>query len=204
MSADERRAERLSSLKEACLGLIGETGVASITAEGVSGRAGLTKRYFYESFSDRDALLYAVMDEFFTDVRAEMLDALAGGGGTPAYRAHTIARILIETLERDRRRARLYIESAGQPTLRTRREQAYAAFVDLLLDMVSSGPDKDGGRTLNSSTEQRRTVAALIVVAGTTQAAISWLQGNFELQRQNVIDEIARMIIAAVRPAEGS
>ncbi|MCU1654520.1 MAG: Transcriptional regulator, TetR, partial [Pseudonocardia sp.] len=95
MSADERRAERLSSLKEACLDLIGETGVASITAEGVSGRAGLTKRYFYESFSDRDALLYAVMEEFFTDVRAEMLDALAGGGGTPAYRAHTIARILI-------------------------------------------------------------------------------------------------------------
>jgi hypothetical protein len=47
-------------------------------------------------------------------------------------------------------------------------------------------------------------VAALIVVAGTTQAAISWLQGDFELQRENVIDEIARMIIAAVRPAEGS
>ncbi|MDT7627934.1 MAG: hypothetical protein QOF99_8835, partial [Pseudonocardiales bacterium] len=65
-------------------------------------------------------------------------------------------------------------------------------------------PDKDGGRTINSSTEQRRTGAALIVVAGTTQAAISWLQGDFELQRENVIDEIARMIIAAVRPAEGS
>jgi AcrR family transcriptional regulator len=100
VSADERRAERRSSLKEACLDLIGEGGVALITAEGVSGRAGLTKRYFYESFNDRDALLYEVMDEFFTDVRAEIHDALVRSEGPSADRAHTVARLLIEFLER--------------------------------------------------------------------------------------------------------
>jgi AcrR family transcriptional regulator len=84
VSADERRAERRSNLKEACLDLIGEAGVVPITAEGVSGRAGLTKRYFYESFSDRDALLYEVMDEFFTDARTAMLDARASDEGTPS------------------------------------------------------------------------------------------------------------------------
>jgi AcrR family transcriptional regulator len=197
VSAETRRAERRARLKQACLDLIEETGVAAISAEAVCARAGLTKRYFYENFADRDALLYEVMDEFFIDVGAEMLAALATGEATPAQRAQTVARVLIEFLERDRRLARLYIESAGQPTLRARRERAYEAFTRLLLDTVADAQEsdtvEDGVRTADP-----RAFATLIVVAGTTQAAISWLQGDVELPRDSVIEQIARMIIGAL------
>jgi AcrR family transcriptional regulator len=186
VSADERRARRRARLKEVCLDLIGESGVVSVTAEAVAGRAELTKRYFYESFADRDALLHEVMDDFFTEVRAEMLEALGSAGSCPLDRAHVVASVLINFLERDRRRARLYIEAAGQPTLQARREQAFDAFTRLLLDNVAEA--KSDGHEL----------AALIIVAGTTQAAISWLQGAVKMPREQVIAEIARMIIAAL------
>jgi hypothetical protein len=137
------------------------------------------------------------MDEFFIDVRAEMLAALAKGEATPAQRAQTVARVLIEFLERDRRLARLYIESAGQPTLRARRERAYEAFTRLLLDTVADHRESD---TVDDgvATGDRRALATLIVVAGTTQAAISWLQGDVDLPRDSAIGQIARMIIAAL------
>ena len=197
VSAQTRRAERRARLKEVCLDLIEETGVAAISAEAVSSRAGLTKRYFYESFADRDALLYEVMDEFFINVGAEILAALAKGEATPAQRAQTVARVLIEFLERDRRLARLYIESAGQPTLRARRERAYEAFTRLLLDTVADHPESDTVED-GVGTGDRHAFATLIVVAGTTQAAISWLQGDVDLPRDSVIGQIARMIIAAL------
>jgi AcrR family transcriptional regulator len=53
----ERREARRTALLEAALDLIGEAGAAAVTMRAVCRRAGLTDRYFYESFSDRDDLL---------------------------------------------------------------------------------------------------------------------------------------------------
>jgi AcrR family transcriptional regulator len=224
VSAEDRRADRRARLKSACLDLIGSGGVVSITAEAVSGRASLTKRYFYESFADRDALLYEVMDDFFVAVRSEILDALAqadaaarsetGAGADPTKQAHIVARVLIDHLQGDGRQARLYVEAAGQPTLQARREAAFDEYTRLLVDAFSpddsdgsdgsdgpDGPDdSDGPEASDTVSRERRTVAGLIIVAGVTQAAVTWLQGRIQLARDDVINEIARMILIAMSP----
>ena len=41
------------------------------------------------------------------------------------------------------------------------------------------------------------------IVAGTTQAAITWLQGGIDLPREEVIAEIARLILTAMSPGHG-
>jgi AcrR family transcriptional regulator len=220
ISADDRRADRRARLKTACLDLIGSGGVVSVTAEAVSAQAGLTKRYFYESFADRDALLYEVMDDFFVAVRVEILDALAasdaefsgrseaaiaaaapsdtGAGADAPRRAHIVAKILIDYLQGDSRQARLYVEAAGQPTLQARREEAFGDYTRMLLEAfpVDAGGD-------DPVADQRRTVAALIIVAGVTQAAVTWLQGRINLSRDDVIAEIARLIVIAMGPLTG-
>src|SRR5258708_27803222 len=68
--ADERRQQRRRLLLEACLDLVGRDGTPAVTAESVSAAAKLTKRYFYESFADRDAVLVAALDELFRDIAA--------------------------------------------------------------------------------------------------------------------------------------
>lgn len=63
VSAQERRRERRERLLEAGLDLLGTRGYAQTTVSDVLERAGLTSRYFYEHFANREALLTAVYDE---------------------------------------------------------------------------------------------------------------------------------------------
>lgn len=76
ISADDRRAERRRKLLAAGRQIWGESGVAEVTVRGVCTAAGLIPRYFYEQFSNREALLFAVSD----DVRDQLLDALLLAG----------------------------------------------------------------------------------------------------------------------------
>ena len=62
-SAEARRIERRLRLLAAAREVWGTDGWAAVTMRGVCGRAGLVDRYFYESFSDRDALLGTVWDQ---------------------------------------------------------------------------------------------------------------------------------------------
>jgi AcrR family transcriptional regulator len=184
-SAEDRRAERRARLKEAGLDVIGDAGVAAVTVEEVCARAGLTKRYFYESFADRDALFAELGDDFFEAVRTEMLAELAGAAGGVRARADTIARVLIGFLGRDARRARLYVEAPGQATLRARRDQAYRTFTRLLVDTFPGAPGDD---------PRTREMTALLIVAGTTETATTWLTGGLDLPRDLLVAELAGVI----------
>lgn len=63
VSAEDRRRERRERLLDAGLELLGTRGYAQTTVSDVLDRAGLTSRYFYEHFANREALLTAVYDE---------------------------------------------------------------------------------------------------------------------------------------------
>lgn len=63
VSAEERRSERRARLLDAGFDLLGTRGYAQTTVSDVLDRAGLTSRYFYEHFENREALLTAVYDE---------------------------------------------------------------------------------------------------------------------------------------------
>jgi AcrR family transcriptional regulator len=194
VSAEDRRTERRARVKSACLDVVGEQGVAEVTVEAISTRAGLTKRYFYESFADLDALLAEVIDDIFTELLAEILEALESLGPSVRQRAHTIVRLLIDFFQRDARRARLYVEAPGQPTLRARRELAFDSYTRLLVDHLRPGSTP----TPATVADRRRALAALIIVAGVTQAASMWLRGAVDLDRDQIVDEITRVMIAAL------
>jgi AcrR family transcriptional regulator len=58
--AEQRRAERMEKLLEAGLALFGTQGYATTSVKNVCDAAGLTERYFYESYANREALLVGV------------------------------------------------------------------------------------------------------------------------------------------------
>jgi AcrR family transcriptional regulator len=186
VSAGERRSERRRRLVAACLDLVGEGGVATVTAQAVAGRAGLTRRYFYESFADRDAVLVEALDGMFTTLRGDILAALQTAGDAPLARARATVRLLIATMD-DPRVARLYLEAPGHPALQGRREHAIHSYTRLLAEEVLRlGRD-----------DPRTELAALILVAGITHAVTSWLAGHIQLGREELIEEIVRVSVAA-------
>lgn len=59
---EDRRAERRQRLLEAGLNVFGEAGYHGATVRSICAAAGLTERYFYESFSNSEDLLCAVYE----------------------------------------------------------------------------------------------------------------------------------------------
>src|SRR5689334_11890446 len=77
VSALERIAARRQKLLDAGLALFGTQGFAATGVKDVCRQAGLTDRYFYESFANSEALFLAVFDRL-TD---ELFGAVAASVG---------------------------------------------------------------------------------------------------------------------------
>lgn len=71
-AATTRQAERRKKLLAAGIRLIGREGYAATSIDAVCSEAGLTKRYFYESFASRDELLV----ESYREVTRELLTSI--------------------------------------------------------------------------------------------------------------------------------
>lgn len=183
VSAEQRRAERREQLIEACQEVIGRDGVAATTVGAVCEQAGLTKRYFYESFDDLDGALVEVLEALLSTVRVRILGALASIGDDPRARARATISQLVEVMTEDPRRARLYVEAPGHDRLRARLEEAYDAYSELwngdVLGIAGATP--------------RQRVDALHHVSGTTQTVVSWLRGTVELGRDDLVAELAAL-----------
>src|ERR1700756_1772150 len=72
LSADERRLARRERLIEGAIRAYGEVGYRNTTVKAVCEAAGLTERYFYESFANSEALLVAA----FETVSHRLIDCL--------------------------------------------------------------------------------------------------------------------------------
>jgi AcrR family transcriptional regulator len=82
ISADDRRAERRQRLLDAGLELFGTRGVAATGIGDICEQAGLTKRYFYESFASIDELAEAVFEQITDRIAERVIPAIVAGGGS--------------------------------------------------------------------------------------------------------------------------
>lgn len=115
VSAADRRRERRERLLDAGLELLGTRGYAQTTVSDVLELAGLTSRYFYEHFANREALLTAVYDEIVARGYGASAEAIRRHEGDPlsvSTAAHLNA--FYEVIVGDPRMARvIFIEAVG-------------------------------------------------------------------------------------------
>jgi AcrR family transcriptional regulator len=130
VSAADRVAERRVRLLDAALDLIGSDGWAAATMTAICRRAGLTERYFYESFRDRDALYVALLDALAAEVETAVLGALRSGG------LEASARALLDVLLGDPRKGRAaLLEGLGSEVAQRRRREVLASFERLAVEV---------------------------------------------------------------------
>lgn len=137
-SADQRRSERRRLIETAGLQIWQEHGWAAVTMRGVCARAGLTDRYFYESFADRDALLAALWDR----TRDEMLAFALGSIGSirhrpPFEQLRTALTALIGNFTTNPARAQIIFgDHAGSAVLEQRRRDTIQQASDLMIKLA--------------------------------------------------------------------
>lgn len=75
----ERQDERRAKLVDAAVEVFGTTGYRSATVERICAEAGLTKRYFYESFGSSEGLLLAAYRRSIDELHASMVAGAVSG-----------------------------------------------------------------------------------------------------------------------------
>src|SRR6476659_9946703 len=109
LSAQERRESRRERLIEGAIRAYGELGYRQATVKAVCEAAGLTERYFYESFANSEDLLIASYNAVTYSVFGEIRQSGAAPGATRAERARAMLRAYFAALQGSPRSARVFL-----------------------------------------------------------------------------------------------
>ena len=186
VSAGERTAARRAALLEAALDLLGGDPPAAATMTAICERAGLTERYFYESFRSRDELLLALLDQVAGEV-LEATVAVLDDTGEAEVLVRRGLEALLDVLAGDPRKGRFALVAAVEiPVLRARRAQLLADFEQLLADRTR----RLYGERAWVAPDDR--IEALLFVGGLAELIAGWLAGTVDATREQVVAAVAR------------
>ncbi|WP_242613492.1 TetR/AcrR family transcriptional regulator [Herbihabitans rhizosphaerae] len=190
MDADQRRADRRARLLEAGLELFGTTGYATASVKQVCQAAGLTERYFYESFRDREDLLTCVYNDLISQVQQATLAALGTSESSVRALARTGIDTFVRTLAADGRRARVvFIEVVGvSPALERRRRAVMREFAQLITAI--------GLAHVGVPTNNRLEVGSMFFVGGLTELMVDWTLGDKKSSPDELSDVAAAILMA--------
>ena len=151
-TADERRAERRERIIRAAIVVYGRHGYHRTSVKAVCVEAGLTERYFYESFNNNEDLLrqcfLVVDDDLFRKTRAAVQEALDQGAsnqaGPPDWIARARAALLVylELIRNNPDKARVFlIEMASvSPAAEALVLERLDRFGALLMEVLGADP----------------------------------------------------------------
>ena len=153
-------------------------------------RARLNDRYFYEHFTDSDALLEAIA----RDLTAEGLEAVnaATRRAAPDIHAqvHATAEAALEFLTADPRRGQLLLRSHTSEVLQRARLDSTHAISTAMSAMIRAPLGVAAGSQLDTD------LAAFALVSGAMEVIAGWLRGDFETNLEHIAGIVAGLLLA--------
>ncbi|MGN6251974.1 MAG: TetR/AcrR family transcriptional regulator [Marmoricola sp.] len=189
VSAADRAAERRSRLLDATLAVWADPG-SSTTMTGICAVAGLTERYFYESFRNLDEALTAVLDAIADEIERTTEAAAEDAGADPRTRVHASVSAFVQLLVDDPRKGRVaIIESAGVPALRHRRTQLLRHFAH------RTAQDAHELVGLPRRDPREEEIAGLLFIGGMAELITAWLDGALDASPDELVAQASRAFL---------
>jgi AcrR family transcriptional regulator len=182
--ASDRARERRRRFLDAGLSCFGTQGYAATTIKQLCAEAGLTERYFYESFESREALFVAVAAECVTGLFGSLTLAKARGS-SPSDQTEAILRAFFGWFHDDPRRIR--IQLVDPMLISSVTQEIYVEVVRLFVQFASDLAMD----WYELSADDPRIDADLIgtmLVGGLVEVVKEWARGGFA----RPIDEVVR------------
>ncbi|MFC8694818.1 TetR/AcrR family transcriptional regulator [Streptomyces parvus] len=187
--AQDRVAQRRSTLLDAALTVFETEGLGGLSARRVCEEAGLTRRYFYESFEDIDTLTAALLERTTDEIR----DAVQRASAAPDLPRPEATRraishgldILLATPAKGRFLAAVH--AAGGPVAQRRMKavEELATLVEHVLAPRSPTPRQDDG-TIPLPARQAR-AAAVAAVGAVLGLVDSWLSDELDATKEELV-----------------
>ena len=192
IEAADRVAERRQRLLEAGLDLLAsDSDAAELTVRTICGQAGLTLRYFYESFTDKDDFVGAVFDWVIGDIAATTQAAVSSAPRKERNRAGMAN--LVRTIAADARIGRFLVSAQTNSVLVRRRADTGALLAMLYGQNVAEA--------LGVQQTERGKATAHFAVGGVVQMISTWLAGDIDLDHDELVDHLASILDDLVDPA---
>ncbi|WP_174300367.1 TetR/AcrR family transcriptional regulator [Caulobacter sp. S45] len=141
-TVEERRSERWRRLVDAAVKVYGERGYRNSTVKVVCDVAGLTERYFYESFSNSEDLLCACFQEAVDRLLSRVRRAGLQSGGAPMERVRAGVLEYLAHLQVEPAAARVFLIEMSSVSARADAlvSASLDRFAALLVDFLANGP----------------------------------------------------------------
>jgi AcrR family transcriptional regulator len=187
VDAADRLAGRRSRLLEAGLDLLGadRPDAAELTVRGICRQAGMTARYFYESFVDKDEFVAAVFDGVIADLATTTQAAVAAA--PPEEQTCAGMANVVRAIGGDPRVGRLLFSAQLANAVLVRKRVESSALFAML-----SGRHVENA--LRVPENDRIKAAAHFVVGGVAQTIGAWLAGDVRLDPDQLVDQLASLL----------
>lgn len=174
---EDRQALRRDELIAAGVKLLGGEGGPALTVRAVCRAAGLTERYFYESFADRDEFVRAVYDDVCTRAMATLETAT-----TPREAVERFVALMVDDPVRGRV---LLLAPEGEPVLTRSGAEWMPNFINLLQ------------RKLTRITDPvLQNMVATGLIGALTALFTAYLGGRLAATREQFIDYCVAMLMS--------
>ncbi|MFD4406209.1 TetR/AcrR family transcriptional regulator [Nocardia sp. NPDC058499] len=193
VSAADRAAERRSRLLEAALTVWADPETRT-TMTAVCAEAGLSERYFYESFPGLDAVLEAVLNHIAAEIEEISRRAADEAGQDPEARVRASVRAFVQLLQDDPRKGRVaIIEAVAVPELRQRRTQLLR---HLAHESALEAREHFGGSRRGDTADE---TAGLFFIGGMAELVTAWLDGSLPVSADEIVDAAVRVLLGLYR-----
>lgn len=190
-SSTERQAVRRLKLIKAGLELFGTAGYANSPVKSICSEAGLTERYFYESFANREELFTALYEHVVQEIGSLMINAMEAVPAEPTLRARALLGAYFGKIETDRAFARvLLLEVLGVSEFV---HQAYREAMERFSERLESHVRPT---LLNAAQIRQENIVAAGLVGAIVHVAMRWVISGYATPRDQVIDGLMTIFTA--------
>lgn len=193
-SPHQRVEQRRAQLVDAGIDIFGTIGYRAATIDHICARAGLSKRYFYESFPDSEALLLACYERCVNEFHDAMVLAVADASATIEAQLRAALVGYFSAIDADQRGARItLLEVLG---VSTTVDEAYAA----QFRRVASSVQALAGDAFTTSNlpKPQLDVIAQGIFGVITSVATQWLLDHRRRPRAQLIEATYVLILAVL------
>jgi AcrR family transcriptional regulator len=192
-SAQERAEVRRARLVEASITVLAAHGErATMTA--ICQEAGLTERYFYESFANREAALVAALEQVTDEISGNAVHVLQETPGSADERVRAMARDFTRWADAHRDRAVVAVLHARTiEALRQRRQELVLTFAEIAAREASTLYGEEAWHP------ERARVQGVVFIGGLAELVAAWLSDDVDLGPDQLAGVVADLFAALGR-----
>jgi AcrR family transcriptional regulator len=192
VSATDRVAARREKLLSAALELYGTRGFAATGVKDICRQAGLTDRYFYESFRDAGELFIATYNRATSELLRSVAENVAAVASVPDQQVRAAIETFICALADDPRRARVVFAETASAGARA--ERHVRASLRQFADLVATTARPHVPLTMP---DRLLRMGALSLVGAIERVITEWQDGQLEATIDEIIEYLTQLFLAA-------